>query len=121
MAAPTPSGIAKSAVNAIKPVADDPGGPRGASAALLLGAVYESGKKLKEAEATYLEVAEEARFGFEKRDALERAAALRLQRGDSAGAIELYDRALKTLPEDNPERSVYLMRIAEVRAAQTAG
>lgn len=102
------------AVKAIKPTADDPGGPNGASAALLLGAIYEAGNQPSEAEKVYLEIADEARFGFEKREALERAAGLRIQRGDAAGAAQLYDRALKTLPEDSPERTVYEMRIAEV-------
>jgi hypothetical protein len=50
-------------------------------------------------------------------DALERAAALRLQQGNATGAAELYERAMKTLPEDSPERSVYQMRIAEVQAS----
>ena len=104
------------AVNTIKPAADDPGGPNGASAALLLGAVHEAGKQTRQAEETYLKIADEARFGFEKRDALERAALLRLQAGNAAGAAELYERAMNTLPEDNPERTVYQMRMAEVRA-----
>jgi predicted negative regulator of RcsB-dependent stress response len=106
------------AVKAIKPIANEPGGSNGASAALLLGAIYEAGKQPGEAEKVYLQIADDARFGFEKREALERAAGLRLQRGNTAGAAELYDRALKTLPEDSPERTVYQMRIAEVTAAR---
>ena len=51
------------------------------------------------------------------REALERAAGLRMTRGNAAGAIELYDRALKTLPEGSPDRGVYEMRIAEARGA----
>jgi Tfp pilus assembly protein PilF len=84
---------------------------------LLLGAAYEAGKQPDKAEQTYLQVADKARFGFEKREGLERAAGIRIQKGNPAGAAELYDRALKTLPEDSPERTVYLMRIAEINAA----
>ena len=107
-------GQTANAVKAIKPSADDPGGPDGASAALLLGSIYEAGNQASEAEKVYLKVADDARFGFEKREALERAAGLRIQRNDAAGAAQLYDRAMKTLPEDSPERNVYQMRIAEV-------
>lgn len=87
-----------------------------AAAALLLGAAYEANKQLDKAEAVYLDVASKARFGFEKREALERAAALRIANGNPAGAAELYDRALKTLSQDSPERAIYEMRVAEVRA-----
>jgi predicted negative regulator of RcsB-dependent stress response len=109
-------GRATDAIKMLEPVAD-PSDAGGASGALLLGAAYEAAKQLERAEQAYLEVADAARFGFEKREGLERAAILRLQKGNAPGAAELYDRALKTLPEDSPERSVYQMRIAEIRAA----
>ncbi|MGQ0562215.1 MAG: YfgM family protein [Gemmatimonadota bacterium] len=105
------------AIEVVEKIARDPSEPSGASAALLLGAAYEANKQLDKAEKTYLEVADEARFGFEKREALERAAALRLARNDLDGAAELYERAMNTLPEDSPERSVYQMRVAEARSA----
>ncbi|MGQ0815549.1 MAG: YfgM family protein [Gemmatimonadota bacterium] len=108
---------AAQAITVVEKMAGNPGKPGGASAALLLGAAYEANKQLDEAEEAYLKVADDARFGFEQREALERAAALRLSRGNATGAAELYERALNTLPEDSPERMVYEMRIAEVRAA----
>lgn len=110
-------GRASDAVTVLEPIAGDPGDASGATAALLLGAAYEAGKQPDKAEQTYLQVADKARFGFEKREGLERAAGIRIQKGNPAGAAELYDRALKTLPEDSPERTVYLMRIAEINAA----
>jgi predicted negative regulator of RcsB-dependent stress response len=103
------------AVETVKSLGDKPG--KNASAALLLGAAYEANKQLDKAEEVYLDVADNARFGFEKREGLERAAGIRLTKGNTAGAAELYDRAMKTLPEDSPERTVYEMRVAEVRAA----
>jgi predicted negative regulator of RcsB-dependent stress response len=104
------------AIRAVEKMAARPGEAGGATAALLLGAAQEASKNPDAAEQTYLEIADEARFGFEKREALERAAAIRLAKGNPAGATELYQQAMDTYPEDAPERSVYQMRIAEVTA-----
>lgn len=104
-------------VNIVKKMAGDPGDVGGAAAALLLGAAYEGTKQFDQAEKTYLNIADEARFGFEKREALERAAALRAAKNDRAGAAKLYERAMNTLPEASPERYTYQMRMAEVQAA----
>jgi predicted negative regulator of RcsB-dependent stress response len=101
------------AVQTIEPLANDV--EESPAGAFLLAGAYEQLKQTDKAEQTYLRIAEKARFGFEKREALERAAGLRLDRGNSAGAIELYDRALKSLPEDSPDRVIYEMRIAEAR------
>jgi predicted negative regulator of RcsB-dependent stress response len=101
------------AVEAIQPIADDP--KKSPAATFLLASAYESLKQPENAEREYLKIAEEARFGFEQREALERAANLRAQRGNVAGAIELYSRALESLPEDSQDRPIYEMRIAELR------
>lgn len=105
------------AIETIKPLADNPGKGNGASAALIMAAAYEDARQFGPAEETYLKVADKARFGFEKREALDRAAMLRINRGNTAGAAELYERALKTLSANDEQRTVYEMRIAEVRAA----
>jgi predicted negative regulator of RcsB-dependent stress response len=101
------------AVTAIQPVADDV--EESPAAAFLLAGAYEALKQPEKAEEAYLKIADEAKFGFEKREALERAAGVRVERGNTAGAIELYNRALETLPEDSPDRTIYEMRIAELR------
>ena len=101
------------AVEAIEPMADDV--EESPAATFLLAGAYEALKQPEKAEQQYLKIAKEARFGFEKREALERAAVLRLTRGNTAGAIELYSQALESLPDDSPDRSVYEMRIAEIR------
>jgi predicted negative regulator of RcsB-dependent stress response len=106
------------AVTAIEPVADDI--DESPAAAFLLAGAYEALKQPQKAEETYLKIADEAEFGFEKREALERAAGVRVERGNIAGAIELYDRALKTLPDDSPDRTIYEMRIAELRGGAPA-
>jgi predicted negative regulator of RcsB-dependent stress response len=101
------------AVTAIEPIADDV--EQSPAAALLLAGAYEALKQPEKAEEHYLKIADDARFSFEKREALERAARVRLARGNTAGAIELYNRAIETLPDDSPDRAVYQMRIAEIR------
>jgi predicted negative regulator of RcsB-dependent stress response len=101
------------AVAAIEPIADDI--DESPAAAFLLAGAYEAQKQPDKAEQQYLKIAEGARFGFEKREALERAAGIRLSKGNTAGAIELYNRALESLPDDSPDRSVYEMRISELR------
>lgn len=105
------------AARTIEDMANNPGKAGGASAALLLGAAHEASKRTDQAEEVYLRVADKARFGFEKREALERAAALRVNQGNPAGAAQLYEQAMNTYPEDAPERSIYQMRMAEVQAA----
>lgn len=113
------TGKPKEAIDAVQPIAGDPGKGSGTSAGLILGAAYEAAKQPDKAEETYLRIADKARFGFEKRDALERAATLRLSKGNGAGAAELYDRALKTLPESQTEeRAIYQMRIAEATSGK---
>jgi predicted negative regulator of RcsB-dependent stress response len=106
------------AVTAIEPIADEV--DKSPAATFLLASAYEALKQSDKAEQAYLRIAEDARFGFEKREALERAAGLRLAAGNTAGAIELYNRAMETLPEDSPDRAVYEMRIAEIRGAASA-
>jgi predicted negative regulator of RcsB-dependent stress response len=103
------------AIDVIRPIADDV--DESPAAAFLMAGAYEALKQPEKAEETYLRIADKARFGFEKREALERAAGLRMAKGNTAGAIELYDRALNSLPEESPDRSVYEMRIAEARGA----
>ncbi len=101
------------AVSAIEPIAGDV--EDSPAATFLLAGAYEALKQPDKAEQQYLKIAEDARFGFEKREALERAAGLRVAKGNTAGAIELYNRALESLPADSPDRNVYEMRIAEIR------
>ena len=106
------------AVEAIEPIAGEP--KKTPAPTFLLAGAYEALNQLDKAEQQYMKIADEARFGFEQREALERAAVLRMQRGNAAGAIELYNRALESLPEDSPDRPIYEMRIAEIRGGAPA-
>lgn len=108
------------AASTLEPVADDVDSPLAFNAALMLAAAQEANKQPDQAERTYLRIADDAGFDFQKREALDRAARLRLDRGNAAGAAELYERILATFDEDDPdvvsERAVYEMRLAEIRA-----
>lgn len=110
-------GQANEAVPVVQPLASDLKNPLGPPAAFLLGAAYEAQRNLKQAEATYLRIADNAGFEFQKRDALEDAARLKLQNNDPAGAASLYERILKAIPDTAVGRPVYEMRLAEAQAA----
>lgn len=113
-------GQAKNAITAIQPLASDLNDPLGPSAALLLGAAYEADNQLAKAEATYQDVGEKAPFAFQRRDALEDAARLKLQHNDPAGAAALYQKILAQVPDTATGRSVYQMRLAEAQAQAEA-
>lgn len=113
-------GQGKEAVGVLQPLASDLKDPLGPGAAFLLGAAYESQQNAKQAEATYLRLADNARFEFQRRDALEDAARLKLQNNDPAGAASLYERILKAVPDTAVGRPIYEMRLAEAQAAAQA-
>lgn len=115
-------GQPQQAVEAVDALARDVGAPLGAPAAFVLGAAHEAAGAPDRAEAAYLRVADGARFDYQRLEALDRAALLRLQQGNAAGAAELYQRAYESIPlERVTERSVFRMRHAEAHARAQAG
>jgi predicted negative regulator of RcsB-dependent stress response len=105
------------AIDTAERLARNPGEPLGATAAFLMATAQESTGQLAEAEATYLRVADRARFLFQRLEALDHAARLRIEQGDAAGAAELYERAMQEIPIDRvQDRSVFEMRRAEALA-----
>ena len=116
----------QNAVATLEPVAKDAGTPLGYSAALMLAAAHEAAKQPDQADRVYLRIADDARFDFQKREALDRAARLRLERGNPTGAVQLYERILATFDAMDPEKvdlqqkNVYAMRLAEIRALAPA-
>ncbi|MBI4410736.1 MAG: tetratricopeptide repeat protein [Gemmatimonadetes bacterium] len=109
-----------SAARTVGPLADDLDEPLGTSAAFLLAAAYEAQNKSGQAEATYLRIADEAEMPFERREALDAVGRLRLEGGNAAGAVQVYEQLVREAPEDTGERSLYEMRLAEARARATA-
>jgi predicted negative regulator of RcsB-dependent stress response len=110
------AGQGQQAIDAIQADARALDEPLGTPAAFLLGSAYESLNRYDEAEQTYLRIADGARFDHEKILGLENAARVRVERGNPAGAAELYDRLMAILPETSPDRTVYEMRKAEALA-----
>jgi predicted negative regulator of RcsB-dependent stress response len=88
----------------------------GANAAFLLASAYEAAQELQRAEEVYLRLGDDARFSFQRQEALDAAARIRLQRGDHAGALQLYERLVETTPETSPDRQVFELRLGEARA-----
>ena len=110
------AGNAAQAADAVRPVADSNDPLLATSAGLLLAGALETSGQAEQAEQAYLRVAEDAEMEFQRREALEDAARIRVQRGDTAGAVELYDRLIAMVEEGTPERDVYQMRRAEITA-----
>jgi predicted negative regulator of RcsB-dependent stress response len=113
------AGQAQQAASTVERLARDPGAPLGASAAFLLAGAYEAAGHQDRAEQVFLRIADDARFDFERVEALDHAARLRLQRGDAAGAATLYQRVLDMIPED-ADRGVFEMRRAEAETRAQA-
>lgn len=108
-------GQADEAAAAVQSLARRPNTPLGASAAFLLAAAHEQQERFDDAEAVYLRIADDADMGFQRREALDHAARIRLERTDAAGAVELYERLVASAPDNAMERSIYEMRLAEAR------
>lgn len=110
-------GNATQAAEAVRPLTEDGGPLVSASAGLLLAGALEAAGQPEQAEQAYLRVAESADMEFQQREALEDAARIRADRGDRAGAVELYDRLIGMTEDDSPERDVYEMRRTELTVA----
>ncbi|MFW6079649.1 MAG: tetratricopeptide repeat protein [Gemmatimonadota bacterium] len=100
----------------VRPIAEDLEEPLGVAAATLLAAAYEAADRPDRAEAVRLRIADDARFTFQRREALQDAARARLADGDATGAVELYTRLVEMTPDTASERGLYEMRLAEARA-----
>lgn len=94
--------------------------PLAVQGAFLLASAHEEARQWSAAERVYLEIAERAEMSFQERKALADAARIRTERGDHAAAAELYRRILEGMPEDDPDRGLYQVRLGEVEAAATS-
>ena len=104
----------------LEPLGASPRDPIELQGAALLASAYEQEGRGDDAERVYLAIANRSDLDFQVRNALAAAARIRRARGDTAGALELYRRALEGLEEDSPQRGLYEMRIAEISAGTPA-
>lgn len=113
-------GRSEQAQAVLEPLGSSPRRPIELQGASLLAAAYEQVGRQQEAEQIYLTIASRSDLDFQVRNALAAAARIRSDRGDVAGAIELFERAMAGLDEDSPQRGLYEMRVAELRAGTNA-
>jgi tetratricopeptide (TPR) repeat protein len=88
----------------------------GTQIAVLRARTLEALERFQEAEALYMEIADDAALAFQEVDALDDAARLRSRMADFAGAAALYERLVDLSPEGSQAESLYSMRLAEARA-----
>lgn len=114
------AGKPQEAATVLRQVEESPRETLGAQAALLLGVAQNQAGDRQAAIDTYLRVADAAELEYQREEALQRAALLRQEGGDHAGAAELFRRLVAMAEEGSFERSVYEMRLAEAegRAVQ---
>lgn len=108
------------AMTTVQALASKPKEKLGASAAFLLGAAYEAAGDPEKAESTYLQIADRAEFDYQRREALDHAARIRMERGAVDQAAELFQRLLEMTPETSPERGLYELRLGELKAKSAA-
>lgn len=95
--------------------------PFGMAAARLDAAALEEAGDFEAAADTYRRIAADARFTYERREALADAARVSLQNGDPAAAARLYERVVETFAQDDQGRGYYEMWLAEARARTDNG
>lgn len=88
----------------------------GVNAAMLLAAAHEAVGDVAQAEQAYARIGSGGRFLFQRQEALDNVARIRLQQGNVAGAIEAYQRIVDMTPIESPDRQVFEMRLGEVQA-----
>lgn len=91
-------------------------GPLAVPMANLLASAYEASGQADQAVTEYLRIADNAPYDYQKWDALESGARVRLQSGDPQGSVELLDRLLQAMPETDPRRQVIELRRGEAAA-----
>lgn len=109
------------ALGHLEPLTGHPAGtPTGYSVATLRAAALEGAGRIEEAISVYERLAENARFAFQRREAQADRARLLAERGDLAGAAEIYARLAEQTPEDAPDAGDYALRLGEVKAAMSS-
>ena len=90
--------------------------PVGTQTHMLTAKAFESAGRLEQAESLYRRLADRAEMSFQRVEALDGAARVRLQLGDHAGAADLFDQILEDLEEGDVQRGYFEMRATEARA-----
>ena len=109
------------ALEALGDLPEDLEAPFGLAAARLEATAHEDLGQTDQAVAVYQRIARQARFPYQRREALADAARVRLQSGQPDRAASLYEEVVETLDEGEPQRSYFQMWLAEAEAQAREG
>jgi len=107
-------GRAQEAVEVLREVAPAYRNPLGLQATFLLAVAYEEVEAWAEAMRIYGELENRAEFTFQRQEAAEGLARTALAQGDSATAIQAYQRLVEGAEERQELQSYFEMRLAEL-------
>lgn len=105
------------AVEALGDLPKDIDRPLGLAAARIEAAALEESGSLEEAVRAYQRIASDARFTYQRREALADAARVQLALGEPGRAARLYQQIIETFQPDEQGRGYYEIWLAETRAA----
>jgi tetratricopeptide (TPR) repeat protein len=111
---------AEEAIDALQDLPERINSPFGLAAARLEASALETLGRYQEAADAYRQIARNARFPYQRRQALSDAARVNLQHVDPAAAADLYQQVLDTFDDQEAGRGYYEMWLAEARAAAQA-
>lgn len=111
---------AQEAVDALQDLPERINSPFGIAAARLHASALETLGRYQDAAQAYQQIARNARFPYQRRQALADAARVNLQHVDPAAAADLYQQVLDTFGDQEAGRGYYEMWLAEARAAAQA-
>lgn len=115
-------GRAEEAIEALGTLPDRVDEPFGLAAARIEAAALERLRRYDEAVQAYIRIADNARFPFQRREALADAGRVELQHGEPADAVPLFDRVLDTFEDgETAGRGYYEMWLAEAQARARTG
>lgn len=112
---------AQEAIEALGDLPDRLDAPFGLAAARMNAAALESVERYDDAVQAYRQIARNARFPYQRREALADAGRVRMQHGDAAAAVPIFEELVATFDEDAPGRGYYELWLAEARAQAQAG
>lgn len=104
------------AITTLQAVAPDYDTPVGLEATFMLAAAFEQAERWDEAASIYSQLRTSAEFSFQKVNAGDGLARVRLAQGDTAAAIEAYRTILDQIEPDDQNRGEYEMDLAELTA-----
>lgn len=107
-------GNTAAAIEVLEAVAPAFRNPLQVQASFLLAVAYEQASNWSAAGEVYEALEDQVRFNFQRMEAGEGLARVRLAQEDTTGAAEAFRRMIADLEEGNPQRAYYEMRLAEL-------